>query len=430
MTSVVEGDRLARSLLNSEPMRCLGTIIGLLTILAGAASASPLGDTREAHALAKSDFSRLSSARSVLDQSYDALAGEIETLKASRSSQLGPATEDAALDERLKRGKGMAEELAELDRGVRRARRAYVEARSSLVTVLESEILRLQLSLSEVSREERQVRFETLRSLVDERRTLPALPVERRAPIELPPTLDDVVSSPEELRELVDETRDHAERVRAQLDQVNARVEALRARQRLLQAAMDFERDDALFAEGERNRRVVTETREGIATVGGPIRTAPPTPVEEAEAGPRAAEPDPAPQAGADPSEAGSPPADSPPADSPPARDSASERSDDDADGAEGDLTLNADDFAGEPPPALASPHQGVRDAEGGSERMIRLNDAFDPVMLEGEVDNLSPEGVELQIRALLARRAGLMKQRGELSTRRGDLERRAVDTD
>ena len=418
-------------------MNRIGTIIGLVALLSGAASAAPLGDTREVHAVTRSDFGRLSSARSVLDQSYEALAAEIETLKGARGSQLGPAPQDGALDDRLKRAKAIAEELAELDRRVGRAQAAYAEARSALVTALESEILRLQLSLSEVSRDERVARFEVLRSLVEERRTLPAFVAERRASVVLPATSVDVVASAEELRELVDETRDHAERVRAQLDRVIARVGVLQARRRLLQAAMDFQRDDALFAEGERNRRVVTATREGIATVGGPVRRVPGDPTEGADEGTAAEVEAPDPQA--DPS--GPLPAAEPPARSdsdadgaePPAANEAGARSsgDDDGDGAAPtDLANDSTGFATEQPPALASPHQGVREAGGGSERAVRLDDAFDPVMLEGEVDTLSPEGVERQIRALLARRAALLNQHGELSERRGVLERRVVDAD
>ena len=59
---------------------------------------------------------------------------------------------------------------------------------------------------------------------------------------------------------------------------------------------------------------------------------------------------------------------------------------------------------------------------------MIRLGDAFDPSILEGDVDDLSPAGVEQQIRALMARRGALMEKKTALSSRRQDLERRAVD--
>ena len=254
-------------------MRHTLTIFVLSLLLATPVWASPLGDTRQVHESAKSDFGRLWAARSALDQAHEALAGEIETLKSARGAELVPDVQDGTLDNRLKRAKAMALELADLDRRVAAARTAYAGARSALVTALESEILRLQVSLSEVGREERLARFERLRTLVEERRALPVAPVAKTAPVVLPAPPDGVVVSAEELRELVDETRDHAERVQAQLDQITARVDALRERRRLLRAAADFHRDDALFAESERNRRVVTGAREGLPTVQGPVRT-------------------------------------------------------------------------------------------------------------------------------------------------------------
>jgi len=321
------------------------------------------------------------------------------------------------------------------------ARIAYAGARSALVTALESEILRLQVSLSEVNRDERLVRFERLRALVEERRTLPAAPVAKSAPVVLPAPPDGVVVSAEELQELVDETRDHAERVQAQLDQITARVDALRERRRLLRAAVDFHRDDALFAESERNRRVVTGAREGLPTVQGPVRTAS-TPEDDGSSG-RVSPPEGesndfdgaeaqaspgAPDEASPPAAEGDDGRGAPGSDAPePERESDSQAGGSDP-GSEPSLGSAVSEA---PPslPAVASPHQGGADGLGpGSDRMIRLGDAFDPSTLEGDVDDLSPAGVEQQIRALMARRGVLVEKRTALSSRRKDLERRAVD--
>ena len=81
-------------------------------------------------------------------------------------------------------------------------------------------------------------------------------------------------------------------------------------------------------------------------------------------------------------------------------------------------------------PPSLASPHEGQAGDGTGTDRMIRLGTAFDPAMLDGDVDSLSPAGVEQQIRALMEQRGKLVKKRLELSHRQRALERRAVDAD
>jgi len=381
-----------------------------------------------------------------LEQAHEALAGEIETLKSARGSQLGPDAQNVVLDERLKRAKAMAADLAALDRRVTAGRAAYVQARSALVTALESEILRLQVSLSEVSREERLVRFERLRVLVEERRTLPAAPIVERTPVRLPTTPNGVVVSAEELRELVDETRDHAERVQTQLTQITTRVSALRERRRLLQAAVDFQRDESLFAESERNRRIVTGAREAMPTVQGPVRTG----SNSADGNPQPQVTNPASE-NSDPDEqnaapsrggggAAEPPAGESEADDgrngDTSTDSASPDQDEDSasDGREPEVLPGVEsdgDSVSELPMAVVSPHLGGGDVEGvPTERMVQLGDAFDPSILDGDVDDLSPNGVEQQIRALEARRGTLIKKREALSKRRKDLERRAIDAE
>ena len=408
-------------------MRDFITIVFLSLLLASPGWSSPLGASREVHENAKSDFGRLQAARSALEQAHESLASEIEALKSDRGVRLAPDVQDAALGDRLQRAKAMAAELAALDRRVTAARAAYVDARLALVTDLEAEIVRLQVSLSEVGRETRLARFQRLKALVEERRMLPAAPIERRAPVTLPTAPDGLIVSPEELRELVDETRDHAERVQAQLDQINARVNALKQRRRLLQAATDFQRDDSLFSEGERNRRVVTDAREGLPTILGPVRpavtSAPgaqtnrpetaqgeafdgdqagasiPEP-NEANAGDEQADPQ-AESAGASPSRGGDAAEDFETADGPPAA-----------------ITPN-----------VAMPYTGGDEGSiTGAERLIRLGDAFDSSILEGDVDDLSPAGVEQQIRALMTRRSALIEKRVALDNRRRDLEQRAID--
>lgn len=417
--------------------------------LALPAMAGPLDDARSAHARAETALADIESRRAAVDRTHEKLAGEIETLKATTGSPL-LGVRDPRLDSRLKEAGALAGRLAELDRQAGAARDALDAARRTLVSTLDAELAARRAELARAPAMERRGRFEALRALIEERQTLVAAarvaPAKSAPALPAPPT--DESASPDELRELADETRDHAEQVQGQMSMLEQQLAALRERQRLVRAAVAFGRDEALFVQDERNRRVVRR-EEGVAGAE-PERTNTPTgrdaddgpagalagnngdPGREADApAPQPESPDAPPQE-ADNAEGGEGP---PEADPQAGAEGESDRYQDDGAGADspgGDFEMSPD--PADPGPALgadgpspeALPAGGIDDVGGVAGRTV-VTDVFDPTLLD-DLDDLSPEAVARRIKALEARRAKLQQTRGELEARFTDLERRADD--
>ncbi|MCA9539701.1 MAG: hypothetical protein KC620_12480, partial [Myxococcales bacterium] len=247
-------------------MRRLLPFIALLLALAAPAMAAPLDDARLAHQTAEKTLAALDQKRAELDRQHERLAVEIEALKTKNDNPLLPGVRSPRLDARLKDARALAERLGALDREVRDANAQVEQTRESLRDHLDAELAHLRLTLAEADAADRRAIFEAMRALVDERGALAAAaPAPSTVTATLPTPPDDEMASPGELRELADEAGDHAEQVRRQLDTLEERLGALEERRRLVRAALAFQRDDSLFGQDERNRRLARRT-EGIGT--------------------------------------------------------------------------------------------------------------------------------------------------------------------
>ncbi len=413
-------------------MRLLTPLLLALALLtAGAAVAAPAIETaRTAHTRATQSLERIESERVALDRAHEALAAEIEGLKAAADTPLLPGVRDPRLDDRLKKARSLAESLAALDRRAGDARDAVETSRRALLAALDAELIARRAALADAPALERRARFENLRGLIAERQAL-ARPAPRTPDPALPETPDDPMASPDELRELADESRDHAEQVQDRLGMLETQLARLRERQRLVRAATAFSRDDALFAQDERNRQLVRR-EDGLPTVTAEAGDRPNRTPSEQTDGDRLGNVDNAAGDAADPE--ATPEADDA-ADAPPAA----------GDGDEGGFEADGDNdgFQGEPGreelppdemvdgPALADDiaPEGVPvgvDGDGiGEAGSVVLQDAFDPTLLE-DLDDLSPDALARRIAAMEARRKALEKTRAELKSRGEALERRA----
>lgn len=408
----------------------LPILLALMLALGGGAIAAPLDDARTAHATAVATLERIEAERAGLDRAHEALAAEIEGLKAAADAPLLPGVRDPRLDDRLKRARTLAESLAALDREASGAREAVERRRAALLSTLDGELTTRRAELARAPALERRALFEDLRGLIAERQAL-ARPARPQAP---PPTLPagpaDENASPDELRELADESRDHAEQVQGRLSMLEAQLSRLRERQRLVRAAAAFSRDDALFAQDERNRQVVRRQDGIAAATADPGERPTRTPTTEGDEGDAvidadARDPDAPPNA---PGDGEGPPEDGP---------------EDDGAGFEADHDNAADPEAPEAggqdmPDQVDGPALGVRDEpppEGvpvgaldggqGEPGALVVEEAFDPTLLEG-LDELSPEALARRIAAIEARRVALEKTRGELKSRGDALDRKA----
>lgn len=403
-------------------MRALVTslLVLLLGLLPAPSPAAPLDDARAAAAAAAADFERARAERQALDAAHEALAVEIEALKAADTPL--PGVRDPRLDDRLKRARALAEQLAALDRAVAEARSA-VEARGrALLEQLDAALIARRLALAEAPAIQRRALFEELRHLIEERQALTRALASRPArPPALPAPPTDEMASPDELRELADETRDHAEQVQSRLAMLEERLAGLRERQRLVQAATAFSRDDALFAQDERNRQLVRR-EDGVAAAtptGRPAR-GDTTDGDEIEVGDGG---------GSESPEGALPPEASPDGADAPDNDSADPQAGfESGDGQQFDDQPGRSDGLGAEitPPPEALPVGGV-DPQAGSPGATFVEEAFDPTRLDA-LDDLSPEALARRIEAIEARRAQLERRRAKLEARGRTLEKRARD--
>lgn len=434
----------------SLPTRAARRALALLAILFAAlvalpALAGPLDGPRRAHAAAAEDLARAEAERAALDRTHEALAAEIEVLKAVAEHPLLPGVRDPRLDARLKEARAVAEDLAALDRAVAAARDAERAGRRALMAALDAELAARREALAAAPPAARRALFDDLHDLIDERQALArAFRAERGPPTPaLPAPPADEVASPDELRELADETRDHTEQVQSQLAVLQSRLAALRERQRLVRAAHAFRRDDALFAQDERNRQVVRRA-DGIAVATADPDKSPAARGDGAGVGGETgggAPPTDEPMAGGPPEapERQPDPAAPPPADDAD-HDGAEGSGDDQPPGFEGQFDgdgVPEDPQAGgapEPPPdpgvgvGAEIPEAvpaGAADPGGAFDGTISYQEAFDPTRLD-EVDDLSPEALARRIEAIEARRKALLERKAGLEARSADLERRA----
>lgn len=405
-------------------MRILSLFITLL--LTGSALGAPLDEARVAHAEARADLTRIAAARGELAAAHEQLAAEIEALKTVADNPLLPGVRDPRLDDRLKQARALAEQLGGYDRDAADAEDRVEAARAALVELVDAELTRQRAALAAAPPSERRARFEALGRLVDERQTLARRPSRSAPTPALPEPPDDALASPDELRELADETRDHAEQVRERLAMLESRLGALRERQRLVRAAVAFQRDDALFVQDERNRQR-GQREEGVAVATATDR--PPTRGDTESGGGGGDVAVEAGDAAEDPgAPAGEPPA-APEADSDGAADDGAEGAfagrDNDGDG-------DGDDFDTAAPPTGSLqdlPPSALpdlpSDVSGGAGATLTIEESFDPSLLD-ELDGLSPDAIARRIRAIERRRQALEDTRRALEARSGALEARA----
>lgn len=401
-------------------MRFLPTLLlALLLALASGALAAPptpsLAPARAQHARAVAALQQVEASRAALDRRHEALATEIEALKAAAERPLLPGVRDPRLDDRLKKARALAEALAALDRSAATARADVDRLRAVLLDQLDGVLATRRAALATAPPDARRGLFEELKALVAEREALVS-PTDRAPIAGLPSTASvDEMASPDELRELADESRDHAEQVQSRLSMLDAQLSRLRERQRLVRAATAFGRDDALFAQDERNRQVVRR-EDGIATA-----TATPGDRPERTPAPDDGEAAAVPEADRSPN----PDGDDDSADSPPgfAADDGAEG--DPQAGAEGGFEDNDGALAGvvDEPGPQGLPVGAVDEGPVGGGLVVE--EAFDPTLLEG-LDELSPEALARRIAAIEARQAELRRTRSALESRGQDLERRA----
>lgn len=401
----------------------------LLSILAWLpAAATPLDDARAARDGARVAVAGITQERAVQVARHEAIAARIAALKAQGGAGLVPGTRDGRLDDLLKQAGAQADKVAALDRQLQAAQAELTARRQALAAGLGEALAEGQRELMAQPMGERAQAFEALRRLAEEQSGVNAAlaqVVEAPAPLpKLSPV--DQGAGPDELRELADEAQDTAERVRRQLEQVEARLEALRDRRRLMRAAVAFRRDEALFAESERNRVVVraSEPGAGRATAGDGL-----APADQATGR------EPGPVAVGDVTDNAPPPgAPEPEAPAAGGAESGGDRNGGDMDGdgfagaAETDTADPVADDGQTAGPALdfADPFSGGGPgASAGG--VLAVDQVLDPALLAGDVDDLSPEALSRQIATIEARRADLEASAKALEARRQRLERRAA---
>ncbi len=389
---------MARGLLSSRSMlRVLAHTLVALVLALGVAAAAPVDDVR-------ATLARLDAERAGLAADNERLGAEIAAVKASARAPLLPGVSTGRLDELLKTAREVAARLEALDREA-------AAARVVLAAALEAEVAEVRRSLPGLTGAAQKQQFERLRGLVAERERLVAAASRR---VELPAAGSD--ASADELRELADEARDHSESVQSQLSTLEARLQELQARRRLFRAADNFARDEALFGEGERIRRVVRVDRETLAAGAANPAARPDAPLaakvpgrDENGAGFDVATEDDAPGAAPPPMDAFAPEA----------------VAGGDADGSRAAGAEPA------PPGEIGFAGGGIGpSADGAGGGALVVGDALDPALVVGNAENLSPQALADHIRQIEARREALRKTAKALEDRRRDLERRAREAE
>ena len=397
---------------------CLLGPLAALGAANGANGAPALEAARSGAKDARATVDSLEQSRAALLAAADALNAQIVRLKgasgAGRPRTLMPSGARGELGSRLEQAQALAGTLSTLDRQVEAARAQLLRAEEVLGATLDAEIERRRTQLGGVDLSGRSAAMDALRSLLLERGRAvgQTAPVAGRT-VSLP-GVDTALASSTELLELADEARDHAEQLEAQLSALGVRLGDLQSRRRVLRAAGTFARDEALFGEDARNRRVVRASGDGLtapearATGGRPsgneasgaTRGDDAETIESQAGAAAAAAP---PPEGEDPSGGG------------------------DFDGALGD------DRAGDPPAPptpMAVPVGGLspggRFSGADLSETLTVDLALLPQLLGGSVGQLSPSAVVDQIRALEARRRELERTRASLGARQKALEERA----
>lgn len=418
---------------NLRPLLIALTLVwGGTTGVAAAQPASAAADggsierLRDRFAAAQADLSTLDAERTRVVAEHERLAGQIELLKSAGEARLVPGLPDGRLDGLLKSAQRLAEQLADLDRRHAGALAEATAQQRALVAALGEALLAQQAQVALAAPAERSARFAALRSLAAEQAAVSRAVVAPARPLTGLPRVEVAdldAASPDELRELADEAQDHAERVRRQLAQVEARLDDLKARRRVLRAAVAFRRDEALFAEGERNRVTVrgdapAPGRGTPVTSGNGGNTGNPLPVGEVGTG--SPDPSPAPPAenASDGDQAGAP-------------ETPGRGSDDfgnsgggqpDSDGLPGVETPNVDVS-----PPVAEP-VGAGDVFGPTPTgsLGGIDQSLDPALFAGGAEDLSPRGIARQIAAVEAHRKALAASAVALEARRKALEAQA----
>lgn len=407
-------------------------LLALLALLLGSAAwaAPPLEVARGAFAAAAQRLDALSGARARLAAEHEAVAARIEALKSAGAGRLLPGVTDGRLDELLKAAQGDADRLAELDRQHAAAAAEQARHQRALMEALGEQLLALQAQTARAAPAERPALFAQLRALAAEQAQVARAGAAPARPQGGLPRVDAAAledASPDELLELADEALDHAERVRRQLAEVEQRLDALRERRRILRAAVAFRRDESLFAEGERNRVIVRgdgpAPGRGVSVGGGNPGAGVP-PGDGATAGPPVSGGGQSPSTGS------------------PAEPGGAGAADGDAEGAPESPGRGGDDFSEPPPqagvdngvdpgvtapPPVAEP-AGFGDAFGPTPvgGTGGVDQALDPALFAGGVEDLSPRGIARQIAAHEAHRKALAASAAALEARRKALEARA----
>jgi hypothetical protein len=379
------------------------TLVALVLALgAGTAAAAPVDDARASAAAARDTLARLDAERAGLAAENERLGAEIAAVKASGRAPLLPGVSTGRLDELLKSARDVAARLEALDRDA-------AAARTALTAALDVEVVEVRKSLPGLTGAAQKARFEELRTLIAERERLVAASSRR---VELPAAGSD--ASADELRELADEARDHAESVQSQLATLETRLQELQARRRLFRAAGNFARDEALFGEAERTRRVVRVDRETLAAGAANPAARPSAPMAAKEPG-------------RDETGTGiTTQDDAPGAAAPPADTFAPEAGGNDTDGTRAAGTAEA-----APPADFGLPGGGIGPSAGGATGgALVVDDALDPALVVGSAENLTPQALAEHIRKIEARREALRKTAKALEDRRRELERRAHEAE
>ncbi len=409
-------------------MRFFLTIL-LLGFGPGWALAQPLDTARHAFAAATEAETALATTRRRVAGRHERLAQQISALKQS-SQGLAPSLAKVELGQQLRLSRSLSTELDGLDREVAAATDRLQQARASLQAALDLTVGTQQRALATAQPTDRRAVFETIKNLLEERSRLQTSPI--ALTVALPAILTEV-STPDELRELADEAQDNAEKVQSRLGALDSRLDFLRQRRRLLGAAAAFQRDTSLFADDQRNRRILARPtalvsatarrpdKAGEAAALPEIVDAPPgeTQADEGDQpnGPPSRSSDPTPEQG-DPSFAAGGGGED------------KQHSENDMDGAE---PAESPEIAGVtdpdgqgvffPEPAAVVHDVGLPAAPADLGRALVVEDVMDPALLAGQTDGLSSGAVTQQIRALEGNRLRLQRAAQELAARRLALE-------
>ena len=237
----------ARGLLKPiAAMTRLLAIAAAVLMLASTAQAAGLPQLRTEVAQADGKVATVRAQRVELQKSLDAVARQIEELKAAKAGKLFG---NAELDDLLKKSQAISSQMTDALKAENEAEEVLRGGQAKMVNELDSELSRLRARWDAAkTREERAGLVGQLKSLRAERDSLrSAMPATL-----VPHVSDRPTDDPEELLERADALLDAEDKLRREEAVLTKRIEELRAERDLERRMNEFMSEDSLFDEHDR----------------------------------------------------------------------------------------------------------------------------------------------------------------------------------